>query len=175
MTLSPITGLVLNRSFVASLLLTGSAALAEVAILNAIDAIDPKEISNEALFRRVTIAAIAVGSVAARDVHELGEPSPALPIELNRVFCLPTDLRQCFVLRILAGLSREDSAHMLCVSPHLLDERAGAAAAELAAVRQAEFSDPTTGRRSRAAQAPLADVDKRAWASKTPPGRRRGQ
>jgi hypothetical protein len=68
MTLSPTTGLVVNRSFRASLLLTGSAELAEAAIVTAIDAIEP-ETSNDALFRSVMIAATNVGSAAARNVR----------------------------------------------------------------------------------------------------------
>jgi len=159
MTSFPTTGLALNRSFRASLLLTGSVALAEAAILSAIDEIDPEELTNEALFRKVTIAAIAVGSAASRNLREAGEPPSALPIELKRVLRLPTDRRQCFVLRFLAGLSREDAAHMLSMSPHLVDERAGAAATELASVSQVEGGDLTTGAKPYGPSVPCGRVD----------------
>jgi hypothetical protein len=121
----------LNRSFRIALLLTGNVAWAEEAMLEAIDTLDAREISEDALLRG-TIAA-AVMSERGPEGPELGLASSILPPELMRLLGLPTPLRDCFVLRMIAALSRADCAQMLGLSTAAVDERTCEAARELAA------------------------------------------
>jgi hypothetical protein len=55
-----------------------------------------------------------------------------LPEELRRVLQLPQTPRQCFVLRILAGWSRDQAAAALGLSPEIVDCELGQAAMGMA-------------------------------------------
>jgi DNA-binding NarL/FixJ family response regulator len=128
-----ITNESISRSFRTALLLAGDVAGAENALLAAIQAMASEEISEEALFQGAIRAALA----SRRAVGKPGiEPeSPTLPVELRQVLRLRTDLRHCFVLRILASLSRADCAQLLNISVSTVDERTCEAARKLAANR----------------------------------------
>jgi hypothetical protein len=123
----------LGGSFRTILLLTGGVATAEDAMLEAIHAIDSgamdsENVSEEALLREGVAAALR--QVPARRPH--GDPAPAaLPDALVRVLRLPTHLRHCFVLRILAAFSRADCAQLLNLSIAKVDQRTCEAVWEL--------------------------------------------
>ena len=59
-----------------------------------------------------------------------------LPVELQHVLHLARNLRHCFVLRLLVGLSRALCAWLLHLETRQIDERTCAAVLELAMVRR---------------------------------------
>lgn len=61
-----------------------------------------------------------------------------LPLELQRVRQLPQTARQCFVLRVLDGWSRQRCADALAISEELVDCQLGIAAMSLALAEQME-------------------------------------
>ena len=127
-----ITNESISRSFRTALLLAGDVTRAEKALLEAIQAMASEELSEEALFQGAIRAALASRREAPAGI----EPhSPVLPLELRQVMLLPSDLRHCFVLRILASQSRSDCAQLLNISVSTVDERACEAARKLAAKR----------------------------------------
>jgi hypothetical protein len=138
MTLTSTIDETVSKSFRTALLLTGSSFIAEAATLDAIHSEDPDQVQDGRLLRAAIVAAMAMGF---SDMPELDEVSSILPLELRRVLRLPAELRRCFVLRILAGLSGEECSHLLDMSIGLVDERTRAAASELVAIRQTESRD----------------------------------
>jgi DNA-directed RNA polymerase specialized sigma24 family protein len=122
----------LGTSYRTILLLAGSVARAERAMLEAIQAMDPDELSNEGLFRCAITAAVTATREAPARAQDPDPASSALPLELKRVQRLPADLRHCFVLRILAAFSRADCARLLNLSIPKVDERTSEAARKLA-------------------------------------------
>jgi len=137
MTLTSTIDETVSKSFRTALLLTGSSFIAEAATLDAIHSEDPDQVQDGRLLRAAIVAAMAMGF---SDMPELDEVSSILPLDLRRVLRLPAELRRCFVLRILAGLSGEECSH-LHMSISLVDERTRAAASELVAIRQTESRD----------------------------------
>ena len=120
----------LSRIFTATLLLVGGVEQAEAAMADAIGRMDAESISNLALLRECARAALAVPSG-----NDIEDASSLLPLELRRVLRLPLELRRSFVLRMLAGLSREECADL---NVRDSDENVCAAIQELARIRQAE-------------------------------------
>jgi DNA-directed RNA polymerase specialized sigma24 family protein len=111
-----------SRAFLAAHLLTGSAEQAESAVMEAVDSWDPDDDSEEALFERVLNIALRGPISDAPD-----SPASFLPPELQAVLRLSPQLRRCFVLRILAGLSRQVSARLLRVDCRRVDQYTSAA------------------------------------------------
>ena len=109
----------LSRSFRTAFLLTGNTSHAEDAVLDAIQALDSEQVSEEALLRAAIMAAV----MPRRETTAGAQDQAILPPELTRVLHLPTDLRHCFVLRILAGLPEVDCARILNLSIPLVEER----------------------------------------------------
>jgi DNA-directed RNA polymerase specialized sigma24 family protein len=122
----------LSTSYRTILLLAGSVARAERAMLEAIQAMDPDEMSSEGLLRSAITAAVTAAREAPARAQDPDPASSALPLELKRVQRLPADLRHCFVLRILAAFSRADCARLLNLSIPKVDERTCEAARNLA-------------------------------------------
>lgn len=114
----------LRESFRTLLLLTGGAARAEEAILEAIEATDAENISDEVLLREGIAAALRQtrGQNAASSPDN-DPASSALPGPLQRVLRLPAHLRHCFVLRILAAFSPAECAQLLNLSIAKVDQR----------------------------------------------------
>ena len=111
----------INRAFLAAHLLTGSAEQAERAITQAMAMWNPDQNDDE-LFGQVLRAA-AQGSfedvqVNSNGVDTLGMP---LPAELQGVLRLASQLRQCYVLRVLVGLPRQACASLLQLSSQQVD------------------------------------------------------
>jgi hypothetical protein len=96
-------GKAFNMPFVTALLLTGSSARAEAAVVAAIDGLDLDHASDETLLRAVATAAVRQRSDAAHVVS-----SWILPFELRNVFHLPRDPSQqlCLALASPACLAR---------------------------------------------------------------------
>lgn len=130
-------GKTVDRAFITALLLTGSAKLAEAAILEGNRAMALDHVSGEALLRGAVNAAIEPPTEISEQLPEdLACASSMLPFELRRVLHLPTALRHCFVLRFLVGLPREDCARLLHLEIHQVDERARAAMLELPTIQR---------------------------------------
>ncbi|MEP6538013.1 MAG: hypothetical protein ABJF23_21925, partial [Bryobacteraceae bacterium] len=123
----------LGGTFVAALLLTGSAAGAEAAVMEGIRVMERNGDEGEMLMQRTMAASIAA-KVSRRESAEHRHAESLLPLELRRVLRLSRDFRRCFVLRALAGLSREVCAHLLQIEIHLIDELVCASARALASV-----------------------------------------
>ena len=98
----------------AALLLTGNAVSAERTALQAINSLDPQQVTAETLLRR-TIE-LSIQSVACRQGSDLEEQWPGLPVELKNVLEMKAPLRHCFVLRVLLGLPEELCAGLLKLS-----------------------------------------------------------
>ena len=110
---------VLERAFLTAHLFTGSLQKAEEVTLNAIAAWRPDEEPEEKLFQNVLDA-------AARTQAEVSQSDPDssrsyLPHELKAVLQLAPQLRHCFVLRVLAGLSAKVCARLLCLHSDMVD------------------------------------------------------
>ena len=104
----------IGQAFLAVRLVTRSAALAEEAVLEAIDCEPP--IAGDA--RRFALKAIELALRMPRAGQINGEDNEGnedslldLPPELAQVSQMPAELRHCFVLRVLVGASPQ-----LCVS-----------------------------------------------------------
>lgn len=132
---APISDEALRKTFTMTVLLTGSVGRAEALMLDVIRQMDPERVSNQDLFRRSVKAAITSQRAAPRKAGALDDASSSLPKELRQILNLPEELRHCFVLRTLAGFTREDCAELNLPDA---DQAAGAAAAELAQFRAAE-------------------------------------
>lgn len=116
----------LTKAFVTAFLLTGNAVEAESAVMNAIEGSSPDPCSDGLLYGAIR-AAIRAPSQRSFRADENG-----LPRGLSGVLRLPSGPRYSFVLRVLAGLTRESCALLLDLSLQQLDEWTCAAVEELA-------------------------------------------
>jgi hypothetical protein len=122
-------------AFVAAYLLTADVTRAESAVLKSIGLMNAATPSGEELFQGAVNAATERDESTARCTEE---PEPAfskLPSELQRVLQLAHRPRQCFVLRMLIGLSRDVCASLLNFSTREVDRWTSAAMVELAGAR----------------------------------------
>ena len=104
----------LQNVFMAALLLTGSAASAEFAILEGIRTLNACEGSRDALLLATLRAAVRPTAATSRDTFARPDVFTSnLPVELRRVLALPEDLRQSFVLRLLLGLPPDECSRLL--------------------------------------------------------------
>jgi hypothetical protein len=129
---------IVNRTFVTAYLLTGRIDLAEKATLDAIDAWMPDNESAEAIFGHGVAAALR--KRGKRDASGLSRDNVThlcLPAELRTVRELSPALRRSFVLRLLAGFSREDCAELLGCHPERVDRAARTAARLLPSFQRA--------------------------------------
>jgi hypothetical protein len=124
------------RAFHTVLLLTASRQKAENAVSTAIDSFEPGIVSGETLLRNSLESAIgnSAGNPAADAPDASAPPEPHVPAELKSVLKLPENLRCCFVLRILAGMSRETCARLLGLNSCSVDTYTCAALQSLAGV-----------------------------------------
>ena len=121
------------NAFLTALLVAGDSEHAEAATAHAIRSIDGPDVSDEALIVAALKAAISSSPERpARDWDLDGELS-FLPPALRRLSRLTMDHRNCFVLRMLVGLSREECSCVLGCSPKHIDEGTCAAMVNLAA------------------------------------------
>ena len=126
-----------SEAFVAAYLVTANAREAEDAVVDALDSWEPEDDGEKALVERVLSAVLR--DPVKHTTRYLGERSAvSLPAELDAVLGLPTQLRLCFVLRILAGLGRQLTAQMLRLSSHQVDEFTSAALQCLPALERSD-------------------------------------
>ena len=108
----------LDRAFLTAHLLTGRRELAEAAIQEAIDSWDPEDEGLEMLSERVLRAALRESG----EDPEIVTSEPALPDELEAVLQLSPRFRQCIVLRVMLGRSRDACAGLLGLAPERVDD-----------------------------------------------------
>jgi hypothetical protein len=131
----------LSGAFLAAHLLTGSASQAEAAVQEAIESWDPDDDTEEKLFQLVLKGAVRVPAEWA--VLNWTETGSSLPTELQAVLRLSSRFRQCFVLRILLRLSREESGRLLGVGLDRVDEYTCASLRSLAELSTAGLEQLT--------------------------------
>ena len=103
------------NAFNVALLLTGDMNSAEHVALEAIEALDPEDLSAESLLCKV----IDISIPHLRDsVEQTSRNWPTLPIELRNVLGMNGSIRSCFVLRVLLGLPLELCARLLHLEQH---------------------------------------------------------
>jgi hypothetical protein len=123
----------IENAFIVGLLLTGSIEQAERAIVDSIHCSETKDVCGQRVFRRVIQWAVDPQEHRSRRV--IDEASVRiLPFELGCVLHLPPDLRHCYVLRILVGLSREVCAWLLHTDVEQISQRTQSAVSGLAQV-----------------------------------------
>jgi hypothetical protein len=128
----------LENAFIVGLLLTRSVQRAETAVLDSVKPPCPDDLYSEALFRRVILHSIDMQSIEPprRQQKELEEAASILPFELQCVLNLSTNLRHCYVLRILVGLNRDVCSWLLHLDTSQVDEYTCAAMLELPLVQE---------------------------------------
>jgi DNA-directed RNA polymerase specialized sigma24 family protein len=119
-----------SRAFRTAHLLTASIRQAESAVLEAIDSFDPDVDTAESLFQNAILAAVRCPSSESQS-NESFEP-----LELQAVLNLSENLRRCFVLRVLVGLSHRSCARLLRLSVGTVNEYTCAALQRLAGIDQ---------------------------------------
>ncbi len=92
----------LDGAFRAALMLTGSTHAAEHAVLDGIAATEFESVVGDVFLLETVKAAIQQRSESP---HQSEQPPSWLPLELRRLFLLDPVSRDCFVLRILLGLT----------------------------------------------------------------------
>ena len=126
----------INTAFVTAVLLTADVAQAEAAVLEAIHLTDLEQRGSEALLKATVVAATGSQPSSRRSHETWNYRSSVLPWQLNSVTYLSTRLRQCFVLRVLRGWSRDCSASVLQLTPGAVDEYTLAAVVRLTYIQQ---------------------------------------
>ena len=120
-----ITNETLCKALLITSLLTEDAEQSESALLSVIASSDPEETSeHEFILRSAAIA------LAAQPRARLRVPLK-VPAELADLLRLPQSNRHCFVLRIMAGMSREECSRVLNLDVPSVDEKTTLAAVEL--------------------------------------------
>ena len=102
----------LDEAFIAGLLLAGSLDAAEAAILDGIEALEPDAPCGDALVEQT-----AKSSIRRRgEFPERSEGVSILPLELKRLLLLAPICRDCFILRVLIGLTPATCSGILHLS-----------------------------------------------------------
>jgi hypothetical protein len=127
------------NAFNVALLLTGSMTGAEEAVLEAVEALDPKDLTPSTLLCRTIESSIRYLQVhGTNGTIDLGLGSLKLPMELRKVLKMDVGLRQSFVLRMLVGLSADDCGRLLGWDRSLVDAGTCAALTWLANEKMTE-------------------------------------
>jgi hypothetical protein len=117
----------ISRLFFTALLITGTVESAEAAIEDSIDR-TRREIVPSLRVASIAVAAAAVTRAGSFDTHA----RLLLAEELRAVADLQPDLRICFVLRSLLGLTAGEAAQLIEMRPSEIDGRASSASICLA-------------------------------------------
>ncbi|PYT22581.1 MAG: hypothetical protein DMG57_34810 [Acidobacteria bacterium] len=118
----------LDGAFHAASILTGSAEVAENAVLDGIAALNFGHIFNDVLLVETVKSAIR----RRADLASRSEQAPSyLPWELQRLFLLAPISRDCFVLRVLLGITLETCSGILHLTTQASEEVLCAALQEL--------------------------------------------
>jgi hypothetical protein len=110
------------NAFLAALLVVGDSEHAEAVTARAIRSINGPNVSDEALIVAALQAAILSSRERPARTWDLDGELSFLPPALKRLSRLTTDLRNCFILRMLVGLPREECSRLLGYSPKQIDE-----------------------------------------------------
>jgi len=105
-----IDSVAVEMAFRTALLLTGDTMTAEAAVMHGIGACE--DLSHRGLL----IESVRSAILRRRKGADTPDAIDVLPPELRRLFMLQPLLRDCFVLRILVGLSPEFCAELLDIS-----------------------------------------------------------
>jgi hypothetical protein len=117
----------INRIFLAAYLITGSAAQAEHAMLEAIDSWSADR-SESDLLEQTIRAALQPKDEQAQPAGNRADPECGrLAGELQAVVRLSPQLRHCFVLRVLVGMSRQACSQLLDLTRQGVDQHTCAA------------------------------------------------
>jgi DNA-directed RNA polymerase specialized sigma24 family protein len=117
----------LTKAFWIALMLTGRIEAAEAAVLDGITAVELDHISGDSL-----LLATAKSAVQRRtEFPEQNLGLSILPLELRRLFLLAPNYRDCFVLRVLNGLTSELCSGILHLSINEVDDALYTALQEL--------------------------------------------
>jgi hypothetical protein len=123
----------IENAFIVGLLLTGSIEQAERAIVDSVHCSETEDVCGQRVFRRVV--QWAVDPQEQRSCRVIDEASVRiLPFELGCVLHLPPDLRHCYVLRILVGLSPKVCAWLLHTDVEQISQRTQSAVNGLAQI-----------------------------------------
>jgi len=118
----------ISLAFRTAHLLTASVHQAESAVLKAIGSFDPESDSEQTLLRSTMHAAVcSVERKLQSTPNQPASTGSSVPIELQAVLHLSKDLRRCFVLRILVGMSRQACARLLRLKVRSVDQYTRAA------------------------------------------------
>jgi hypothetical protein len=134
---------VVCKAVCVALLISGDLEAAENVVADAIQSLDAEDLNTDALFLCVSALSIQ----CARNAADLsvrskqGEPSFALPPELQNVLYLPRLPRCCFVLRFLLRLPVSTSACLLQLEPDQVIDYSSAAVCMLGAITTREVSN----------------------------------
>jgi hypothetical protein len=107
----------LDGAFRAAFMLTGSTQAAERAVFDGIAATEFDSVVDDVFLLETVKAAI---QRRPDSTHQSQQPPSCLPLELRRLFLLAPISRDCFVLRILLGLTPRTCSRIL----HLTIEEA---------------------------------------------------
>ena len=122
----------LQNVFAMALLLSGSVCCAEKAVLQALRSTDATELSAAVIFRKSVSAVLTAPDPSGTVDLGVCSQLSILPPELERVVHLPREDRHCFVLRILAGCSREECTGLLNCDVRQIDRQTSRAIISLA-------------------------------------------
>ena len=113
--------------FFTALLITGAVKSAEAAVGDSVDLVDGETVASQrAIMKAVAVAAGTRTSSFDQNARSL------LPEELQAVADLRLDLRICFVLRRLIGLTAREAAELMGMRPFEIDCCASRASIHLA-------------------------------------------
>jgi hypothetical protein len=100
----------LDGAFRAAFMLTGSTQTAELAVLDGIAATEFDGAMGDVFLLETVKAAIQRRPDSA---HQSQQPPSCLPLELRRLFLLAPISRDCFVLRVLLGITPQTCSGIL--------------------------------------------------------------
>ncbi len=114
----------LEQAFRAACLLTGRTDLAEKAVLDGIAGLEPNDAIEKALVAKTIVCVIRQ---RADFSNQMESALSLLPHELQRLNLLAPVARDCFILRVLLGISSAKCAAILNLTREEFEERLCAA------------------------------------------------
>jgi hypothetical protein len=123
---------VVEKAYLGAFLLTANVELAETAVTACIDAVEIEDLKEVLPLGAARLALQLQRNGGKQAANNTNLPIGALPTELARVLQLPSDVRQCFVLRLLTGVALPTCSEMLEMDSEHISTSAGVAALELA-------------------------------------------
>lgn len=122
-----------HRAYLTALLLTGDTEQAEAAVIDAITLLEIDSHFQELLILETIKKSIGPGSEPPG--QQLQRVLAILPFELRSVLLLSPTSRQCFVMRVLAGLAPDVCSDLLNLDSTVVEESTLAAMKQLPLVQ----------------------------------------